>query len=154
MAQFIVTIDQTIQGCRSGSGMLTPPLKAKLSTSFNFCLMKESVTALATLESMKIERFSDTELCDVIGTIVSISDAILFNNFSVDKIRRTVILEDVEGSKLECCFFYSWSEKFAKLHNERDSMKKPSMSNAMYSTKLCINDDILEIAAFKQSVGN
>ncbi|GJT84106.1 retrovirus-related pol polyprotein from transposon TNT 1-94 [Tanacetum coccineum] len=38
--------------------------------------------------------FSDIELCDVIGTIVSISDAIPFNTFGVDKIRRTIILED------------------------------------------------------------
>ncbi|GKB50001.1 hypothetical protein Tco_0900754 [Tanacetum coccineum] len=36
------------------------------------------------------------ELCDVIGTIVSISDAIPFNYAGVDKIRRTVILEDFE----------------------------------------------------------
>ncbi|GKA71944.1 hypothetical protein Tco_0778160 [Tanacetum coccineum] len=67
-------------------------------------------------------RFSDTELCGVIGTIVSISDAIPFNTFGVYKIRRTIILEDVEDSKLECCFFDSLFEEFAKLRDERDSM--------------------------------
>ncbi|GJY18904.1 replication protein A 70 kDa DNA-binding subunit B, partial [Tanacetum coccineum] len=41
-------------------------------------------------------RKSLRELCDVIGTIVSISDAIPFNYAGVDKIRRTVILEDFE----------------------------------------------------------
>ncbi|GJZ30827.1 reverse transcriptase domain-containing protein [Tanacetum coccineum] len=66
--------------------------------------------------------FFDTELCDVIGTIVSILDAIPFNTFGVDKIRRTIILEDVEDSKLECCFFDSLFEEFAKLRDERDSM--------------------------------
>ena len=33
---------------------------------------------------------------DVIGTIVSITDPQPFNNFGVDKIRRNVVLEDVE----------------------------------------------------------
>ncbi|GKC41354.1 replication protein A 70 kDa DNA-binding subunit B [Tanacetum coccineum] len=41
-------------------------------------------------------KISERELCDVIGTIVSISDAIPFNYVGVDKIRRTVILEDFE----------------------------------------------------------
>ncbi|GJR57783.1 replication protein A 70 kDa DNA-binding subunit B [Tanacetum coccineum] len=41
-------------------------------------------------------RKSLRELCDVIGMIVSISDVIPFNYVGVDKIRRTVILEDFE----------------------------------------------------------
>ncbi|GKA75714.1 replication protein A 70 kDa DNA-binding subunit B [Tanacetum coccineum] len=41
-------------------------------------------------------KISERELCDVIGTIVSISDAIPFNYVGVDKISRTVILEDFE----------------------------------------------------------
>nr|GEZ76920.1 replication protein A 70 kDa DNA-binding subunit B [Tanacetum cinerariifolium] len=57
--------------------------------------------------------------------------------------------------------------KFAKLHNEKDSMghvvmilqlakdkqfnEKPCVSNAMYFIKFYINDDISEIDAFKQS---
>ncbi|GJQ94650.1 replication protein A 70 kDa DNA-binding subunit B [Tanacetum coccineum] len=106
------------------------------------------------------------ELCDVIGTTVSISDAIPFNYAGVDKIRRTVILEDFEGARLECCFFYSWSDKFTKLYDERDKSgivvmilrlakvkyfnEKPSVNPAMYSTKLYINNDIPEIAAFKK----
>ncbi|GKC10306.1 ribonuclease H-like domain, reverse transcriptase, RNA-dependent DNA polymerase [Tanacetum coccineum] len=96
----------------------------------------------------------------VIGTIVSISDAIPFNYVGVDKIRRTVILEDYVGARLECCFFYSWSDKFSKLYDERDKSgiavmilqlcKKPSVTPAMYSTKLYINNDIPEIAAFRK----
>ncbi|GKA75713.1 hypothetical protein Tco_0782091, partial [Tanacetum coccineum] len=41
-------------------------------------------------------KISEKELCDVIRTIVSIFDAIPFNYAGVDKIRRTVILEDFE----------------------------------------------------------
>ncbi|GJX30897.1 replication protein A 70 kDa DNA-binding subunit B [Tanacetum coccineum] len=95
-------------------------------------------------------KFSKRELSDVIGTIVSISDAIPFNYVGVDKIRRTVILEDYEGARHECCFFYSWSDKFTKLYDERDKSEKPSVTPAMYSTKLYINNDIPEIAAFRK----
>ncbi|GJV57761.1 hypothetical protein Tco_1458766 [Tanacetum coccineum] len=41
-------------------------------------------------------KFSETEVVDVIGTVVSISDCIPFNSYRVDKIRRTLILEDYE----------------------------------------------------------
>ncbi|GJS49733.1 hypothetical protein Tco_0599854 [Tanacetum coccineum] len=41
-------------------------------------------------------KISEKELCDVIGTIVSIFDAIPFNYAGVDKIGRNVILEDFE----------------------------------------------------------
>ncbi|GKB81301.1 putative reverse transcriptase domain-containing protein [Tanacetum coccineum] len=41
-------------------------------------------------------QFSETDVVDVIGTVVSMTDCILFNNFGVDKIRRTLILKDVD----------------------------------------------------------
>ncbi|GJS87280.1 hypothetical protein Tco_0769916 [Tanacetum coccineum] len=103
---------------------------------------------------------------NVIGTVVSVSDAIPFNNYGKDQLRRTIILEDVHGAQLECCFFDAWCNKFTKLYDERESMghvvmilqlckvkyfnAKPSVSPAMYSTKLYLNDDIQEIAAFRQ----
>ncbi|GKD48286.1 replication protein A 70 kDa DNA-binding subunit B [Tanacetum coccineum] len=80
--------------------------------------------------SFTARTFTETELCDVIGTVVSVSDAIPFNNYGKDQLRRTIILEDVHGAQLEC--------------------SKPSVSPAMYSTKLYLNDDIQEIAAFRQ----
>nr|GEV86549.1 hypothetical protein [Tanacetum cinerariifolium] len=45
--------------------------------------------------------FGENEVVDVIGTIVSISDAIPFSNFGPDKIRRTLILEDVEYAEID-----------------------------------------------------
>ncbi|GJV78459.1 hypothetical protein Tco_1510043 [Tanacetum coccineum] len=91
-----------------------PQLGTKISRSSNQYWMKEHVTESVTLVAMKMaETFHSThgalglsilvlshqekslrELCDVIGTIVSISNAIPFNYVGVDKIRRTVILED------------------------------------------------------------
>ncbi|GKA18671.1 replication protein A 70 kDa DNA-binding subunit B [Tanacetum coccineum] len=116
--------------------------------------------------SFTARTFTETELCDVIGTVVSVSDAIPFNNYGKDQLRRTIILEDVHGAQLECCFFYAWCNKFTKLYDERESMghvvmilqlckvkyfnAKTSVSPAMYSTKLYLNDDIQEIAAFRQ----
>ncbi|GKE03593.1 replication protein A 70 kDa DNA-binding subunit B [Tanacetum coccineum] len=104
-------------------------------------------------------KFAETELYDVIGTVVSVSDAILFNNYWKDQLRRTIILEDVQGAQLECCFFDAWCNKFAKLHDERETMghvvmilqsckvkyfnEKPSVSPAMYSTKLYLNDELM-----------
>ncbi|GJW80747.1 hypothetical protein Tco_0144722 [Tanacetum coccineum] len=72
---------------------------------------------------------SQNDKHDVIGTVVSVLDAIPFNNYGKDQLRRTIILEDVVQ------YFNA----------------KPSVSPAMYSTKLYLNDDIEEIAAFRQS---
>nr|GEW63951.1 replication protein A 70 kDa DNA-binding subunit B [Tanacetum cinerariifolium] len=82
--------------------------------------------------------FTEKELCDVIGIVVSVSDAIPFNNYGKDQLRRTIILEDVQGAQLECCFLML------------GVTRNPSVSPAMYSTKLYLNDDIQEIAAFRQ----
>ncbi|GKE03832.1 replication protein A 70 kDa DNA-binding subunit B [Tanacetum coccineum] len=112
------------------------------------------------------QEFSPSDVVDVIGTVVSMTDCIPFNTFGVDKIRRTLILEDVDGVKLECCFFDAWAKKFDNFYEQRESLghvvmilqlakvkyfnKKPSVSNAIFSTKLFINDDIPEVAAFRQ----
>ncbi|GJT37989.1 replication protein A 70 kDa DNA-binding subunit B [Tanacetum coccineum] len=139
-----------------------PQLETTISRSSNQYWMKEHVTESVTLVSVKIaETFHY-----VIGTIVSISDAIPFNYDGVDKIRRTVILEDYEGAQLEYPFFDSWSDKFSKLYDEKDKSgivvmilqlckvkyfnEKPSVTPTMYSTKLYINNDIPEIAAFRK----
>ncbi|GJW91044.1 replication protein A 70 kDa DNA-binding subunit B [Tanacetum coccineum] len=72
--------------------------------------------------SFTARTFTETELCDNIGTVVSVSDAIPFNNYGKDQLRRTIILEDVHGAQLECCFFDAWCNKFTKLYDERESM--------------------------------
>nr|GEX46067.1 replication protein A 70 kDa DNA-binding subunit B [Tanacetum cinerariifolium] len=97
----------------------------------------------------------------VIGTIVSISEPIPFNNFGEDKIQRTIIREDVDGLKLECYYFDGSAKKFTKYADNCASLghvvlivqlakvkyfnEKPSIGNAMFSTKIYINDNIPEI---------
>ncbi|GKC33163.1 putative helitron helicase-like domain-containing protein [Tanacetum coccineum] len=85
----------------------------------------------------------------VIGTVVLISDSIPYNNYGEDKIRRNLILEDVEGRKMDCCFFDGWAAKFDNLYLNREKMgqvvmilqlakvkyfnEKPSVSPALYN---------------------
>ncbi|GJR39366.1 replication protein A 70 kDa DNA-binding subunit B [Tanacetum coccineum] len=45
--------------------------------------------------------FTERELCDVIGTVVSVSNAIPFNNYGKDQLRRTIILEDLSDREKE-----------------------------------------------------
>ncbi|GJT32285.1 replication protein A 70 kDa DNA-binding subunit B [Tanacetum coccineum] len=68
------------------------------------------------------KEFSPSDVVDVIGTVVSMTDCIPFNTFGVDKIRRTLILEDVDGVKLECCFFDAWAKKFDNFYEQRESL--------------------------------
>ncbi|GJZ31445.1 replication protein A 70 kDa DNA-binding subunit B [Tanacetum coccineum] len=63
-------------------------------------------------QNFKTKHFGPTDLVDVIGTIVSISNRIPFESYGKEKYRRTVILQDVDGHQLECCFYENWAEKF------------------------------------------
>ncbi|GJY36138.1 replication protein A 70 kDa DNA-binding subunit B [Tanacetum coccineum] len=99
-----------------------------------------------------IRKFTANDVVDVIGTVVSIFDSIPFNNYGEDKVRRSLILEDVEGRKKECCFFNGWAAKFDILYLHREKIgyvvmilqlvkvkyfnEKSSVNPALYSTKL------------------
>ncbi|GJW63798.1 replication protein A 70 kDa DNA-binding subunit B [Tanacetum coccineum] len=69
-----------------------------------------------------IRQFAASDVVDLIGTVVSISDFITYNNSGEDKIRRNLILEDVEGRKMDCCFFDGWAAKFDNLYLNREKM--------------------------------
>ncbi|PWA85008.1 replication protein A 70 kDa DNA-binding subunit C [Artemisia annua] len=116
--------------------------------------------------NLYLKQFSESESVDVIGTIVSISDLIPFTKYGKEKKRRNLIIEDVEGIQLQCCFFDAWASKFDKLHDQREKVghvvmilqlakvsyfgDKPSVTNAMWGSKLYMNDDIPEINSFRQ----
>nr|GEX42286.1 replication protein A 70 kDa DNA-binding subunit B [Tanacetum cinerariifolium] len=78
----------------------------------------------ATIKGKHINKFQlllDEGACyriEVIETVVSVSDVISFNNYGKDQLRRTIILEDVHLNAV----FDAWSNKFAKLHDERETM--------------------------------
>ncbi|GKA86320.1 replication protein A 70 kDa DNA-binding subunit B, partial [Tanacetum coccineum] len=57
----------------------------------------------------------------VIGTIVSISNLIPFESYGKEKKKRNVILQDVDGRQLECCFYEGWAEKFNDYANQNET---------------------------------
>ncbi|PWA75791.1 replication protein A 70 kDa DNA-binding subunit B [Artemisia annua] len=85
--------------------------------------------------------FTETDIVDVIGTIISISEPIPYESYGAQKTRRIVTLEDVDGVTLDCCFFDGWVDRFNS---------KPSVSNWVFATKLYLNDNIPEINSFRK----
>ncbi|GKE15084.1 zinc knuckle CX2CX4HX4C containing protein, partial [Tanacetum coccineum] len=69
------------------------------------------------------KHFSPSDCVDVIGTVVSISDLIPFRGgLGQEKRRRTILLQDVNGLQLECCFFDGWADRFNILAEHRDKV--------------------------------
>ncbi|PWA58001.1 replication protein A 70 kDa DNA-binding subunit B [Artemisia annua] len=110
--------------------------------------------------------FKETDIVDVIGTIISISEPIPYERYGAQKTRRIVTLEDVDGVTLDCCFFDGWVDRFNSLAQQLNAMKnvvmilqigkvkyfngKPSVSNGAFATKLYLNDNIPEINTFRK----
>ncbi|GJZ50590.1 putative reverse transcriptase domain-containing protein [Tanacetum coccineum] len=99
--------------------------------------------------SFTARKFTETELCDVIGTVVSVSDAIPFNNYGKDQLRRTIILEDVHYVKLSTLTQLS----------DRDNQKKkafdPAMIQLQYITQLRKNIMLMiSLKAHQKTVGS
>ncbi|GJZ73834.1 replication protein A 70 kDa DNA-binding subunit B [Tanacetum coccineum] len=118
-------------------------------------------------QNFATKHFSPTDVVDVIGTVVSISDLIPFSGgLDQEKRRRTILLEDVDGLQMECCFFDGWADRFNTLAEHRETVGhvvlilqlarvkyfngKPSIGNAIVSTKIYNNAEIPEIVAFRR----
>ncbi|GJX55949.1 hypothetical protein Tco_0285846 [Tanacetum coccineum] len=63
--------------------------------------MDMNLTQLCDLDPMIDDSKILARCINVIGTVVSVSDAIPFNNYGKDQLRRTIILEDVHGAQLD-----------------------------------------------------
>ncbi|GJY76919.1 replication protein A 70 kDa DNA-binding subunit B, partial [Tanacetum coccineum] len=104
---------------------------------------------------------------NVIVIIVSISNLIPFSGgLDQEKRRRTILCEDVDGLQMECCFFDGWADRFNTLAEHRETVGhvvlilqlarvkyfngKPSIGNAIVSTKIYNNAEIPEIVAFRR----
>lgn len=112
---------------------------------------------------------SEADIVDIIGTILEISELIPYESYGVEKVRRTILLEDTEGERIEWCFYESWAEWFNDIAKQIQTLRKvvmvlqvarvkyfnrnPSVSNLVYGTKLYINENILEIIAFRKREG-
>ncbi|PWA84414.1 replication protein A 70 kDa DNA-binding subunit C [Artemisia annua] len=117
--------------------------------------------------NFNLKSFAERDMVDVIGTIISISQPIPFEYLGKGKMRKTVILQDIEGAQLECCFFDDWINKLDAVSNHQNESltpvvmilqlasvkyfnKKPSINPAVFSTKLYIDEDLPEIHAFRK----
>ncbi|PWA94354.1 hypothetical protein CTI12_AA060720 [Artemisia annua] len=83
-----------------------------------------------------------------------------------NEVRRNVVLENVDGVQVQCCFFDAWADKFTKYADNRDTLGhvvmilqlakvnyfngQLSIRPALFSTKIYINDKIPEIEAFRE----
>ncbi|PWA74463.1 nucleic acid-binding, OB-fold protein [Artemisia annua] len=150
----------------------------RLNTRRRQKMADQAITALCDVDPMlddaKIlvrvnftrRHFTETDIVDVIGTIISISEPIPYESYGAQKTRRIVTLEDVDGVTLDCCFFDGWVDRFNSLAQQLNAMKnvvmilqngkvkyfngKPSVSNGAFATKLYLNDNIPEINTFRK----
>ncbi|GJU56314.1 replication protein A 70 kDa DNA-binding subunit B [Tanacetum coccineum] len=94
-------------------------------------------------------KYHDHDCVDVIGTIVSIGDIVPVNGYGCSKVRRTVVIEDIQSLRLECTFWdkwaLMWNEYAEKLKN------KPAIHNALFGTRIFINKDITPLQSFRKS---
>ncbi|PWA62733.1 hypothetical protein CTI12_AA360010 [Artemisia annua] len=111
------------------------------------------------------KKYNDKDSVDVIGAIVAIGDIIPIPNSLVKKVRRTVIIEDTEGTRVKCTFWDKWAEMFnqyvsndaigpvtfvlqlAKVKYFKD---EPAIHNSLFGSRIFINKDIPAITSFKQ----
>ncbi|GKD10231.1 replication protein A 70 kDa DNA-binding subunit B [Tanacetum coccineum] len=86
------------------------------------------------------------QLVYVIDTIVGIENVIAVNSIGSSKIRRTVVIEDEEGERINLIFWDTWAKKW-NAYAENTA----AVHNALFRTKLYINRELYELLSFRQS---
>ncbi|GJZ71533.1 replication protein A 70 kDa DNA-binding subunit B [Tanacetum coccineum] len=112
----------------------------------------------------------DTRLAftNVIGSVVGIGDIVPVMSAAGKKIRRTIVLEDADGNRLDLTFWDTWASMWGPYANKRDAIEHlvmilqlckvkywdglPAIHNALFGTRIFINRNIPGIAAFKKRV--
>ncbi|PWA85288.1 replication protein A 70 kDa DNA-binding subunit B [Artemisia annua] len=111
------------------------------------------------------KRYHEKDSVDVVGAIVAIGDIIQVPNTLVKKVRRTVIIEDTEGTRVKCTFWDKWAEMFNQYVNNdaigpvafvlqlakvKYFKDEPAIHNSLFGSRIFINKDIPAITEFKQ----
>ncbi|PWA84263.1 replication protein A 70 kDa DNA-binding subunit B [Artemisia annua] len=81
--------------------------------------------------------------------VISISQPIPFEYLGKEKMRKTVILQDIEGAQLECCFFDDWINKLDAVSNHQNESLTPVVMILQHA-RLYIDKDLPEIHAFRK----
>ncbi|GJU21851.1 replication protein A 70 kDa DNA-binding subunit B [Tanacetum coccineum] len=104
----------------------------------------------------------------VIGSVVGIGDIIPMMSAVGKKVHRTVVIEDAEGNRLDFTFWDNWATIWDEYAMNREAMGHvvfilqlckvkywdgtPVIHNALFGSKIFINRDLPEIAAFRTRV--
>ncbi|GJY29162.1 replication protein A 70 kDa DNA-binding subunit B [Tanacetum coccineum] len=113
-------------------------------------------------------QYYENDVVDVIGSVVGIGDIVPVMSAAGKKIRRTIVLEDADGNRLDLTFWDTWASMWDPYANKRDAIEHlvmilqlgkvkywdglPAIHNALFGTRIFINRNIPEIAAFKKRV--
>ncbi|GJS48025.1 putative ribonuclease H-like domain-containing protein [Tanacetum coccineum] len=68
------------------------------------------------------QAYKENNSVDVIGTVVGIGEIVAVNSIGSKKIRRTVIIEDEEGERIDLTFWDSWAKKWNEYADKLDSI--------------------------------
>ncbi|GJZ36246.1 replication protein A 70 kDa DNA-binding subunit B [Tanacetum coccineum] len=120
------------------------------------------------LLDLEHHQYYENDAVDVIGSVVGIGDIVPVMSPAGKKIRRTIIVEDVDGSRLDLTFWDTWASMWDQYATKRDTIKHLVIilqlgkvkywdgilviHNALFGTKIFINRNIPKIAAFKKRV--
>ncbi|GKB47819.1 replication protein A 70 kDa DNA-binding subunit B, partial [Tanacetum coccineum] len=91
--------------------------------------------------------YEENNYVDVIGTVVGIGDGVAVNSIGACKIRRTIVIEDEEGERLELTFWDSWANKWNEYAEKLDIVGHIDVM--LMLGKMYINKSILELLSFR-----
>ncbi|GJQ89676.1 putative PIF1 DNA helicase/replication protein A1-like protein [Tanacetum coccineum] len=113
-------------------------------------------------------QYYEQDAVDVIGSVVGIGDIVPVMSAAGKKVRRTVVTEDAEGNRLDFTFWDNWATMWDEYAMNREALGHvvfilqlgkvkywdgtPAIHNALFGSKIFINRDLPEIAAFRTRV--
>ncbi|GKE50657.1 replication protein A 70 kDa DNA-binding subunit B [Tanacetum coccineum] len=68
------------------------------------------------------EEYEEHNSVDVIGTVVGIDKIVAVNSIGSKKIRRTVVIEDEEGDRIDLTFWDLWAKQWNEYAEKLDSI--------------------------------
>ncbi|GJT29014.1 DNA helicase PIF1, ATP-dependent [Tanacetum coccineum] len=97
---------------------------------------------------------------------IGIGDVVAVNSIGARKIRRTIVIEDEEGERINLTFWDSWANKWNEYTEKFDTVghidvmlmlgkvkywnNAPSVHNCLFGTQMYINKSIPKLLSFRQ----
>ncbi|PWA43049.1 nucleic acid-binding, OB-fold protein [Artemisia annua] len=115
------------------------------------------------ISKIKSREIPQSDCVDVIGSVVSIGDSI---SYGTESQRRIITIEDIDGDRIECCFFGAMADLFDTFgaNNEQAGhvvlilqlakikcwLGDTSLCPIMSGSKVYVNDDLPEVMSFRK----